>query len=130
MSLKDELKKLNSSNGAKEIFEGREKGDIKELFGKSLTLRNFAVLENEEYGEYVAFVIDEHKDKYFLNGGQVMLTKFKEMEKYKDEIKKEGVPIKLVRVNSTKHKTREYTDIIMYPDDEDFTEVNFDNIPF
>ncbi len=135
MSLKEKLSKLNSNSDAKEIFENREKGDIKTIFGQVLTLRNFAILTNEEYGEYIAFIVDEIKDMYFLNGGQVMLSKFHEMEDCKDEIKQEGVPFKLVRVISSKHKKREYTDIILYPDDNDindFTEVNFDNddLPF
>lgn len=127
MSLKEKLSKLNSNGDAKEIFENREKGDIKTIFGQILTLRNFAILTNEEYGEYIAFIVDEIKDMYFLNGGQVMLTKFHEMEDYKDEIKQEGVPFKLIRITSSKHKKREYTDIILYPEDNDFTEINFDN---
>lgn len=116
MSLKDELVKLNTPSN-KEIFDGKEKGDIKDIYGTVYTLENFAIMENEEYGEYVAFCLKEMPDKYFLNGGQVVLDKFKKMEQFKDQIKNEDVPILFHRVISQKRKGREYTDLILYPEE-------------
>lgn len=116
MSLRDEAKKMNSGKGIS-FMEGRERGSIDELLGKTVTIRDYAFLEGQD-GEYAVFIIDEDKDSFFF-GGSVLTENLKNLSaEAKIECQNEGLPTLMEKRQSKKTK-RTYTSVEFFPDEED-----------
>ena len=103
MDLRDFTKKLNEGNSIP-FMEGRTKGELTELVDKNVTLRDFAFLRNDE-GEYAVFVVDEIQDSFYF-GGMVITENLKllENEGYKEDIKNNGLPVKVFSRKSKNKK--------------------------
>ena len=103
MNLKDFAKKLNEGNSIP-FMSGRTKGDLQEIANKTLILRNFSFIKNED-GEYSVFIVDEIPDSFYF-GGMVITDVLKSLELngYKDEIIETGLPIKVYSRKSKNKK--------------------------
>lgn len=99
MSLKERVKNLGV---AIKLAEGREKGDLEDLIGETITINN-AEMVYLDTDSYVAFTVEED-DKKFYFGGQVLTQDLSTLleEGYLDEIKKCGLPVILTREKSRK----------------------------
>ena len=99
MSLKERVKDLGV---AIKLAEGREKGDLEDLIGETITINN-AEMVYLDSDSYVAFTAEED-DKKFYFGGQVLTQDLSTLleEGYLDEIKKVGLPVILTREKSKK----------------------------
>ena len=111
MDLKDFTKKLTEKNSIL-FMEGRTKGDLAEIVDKNVTVNNFAFLKNEE-GEYSVFTVKEIPDSFYF-GGMVITEHLKELEVYREEIEKEGLPI-CIKAKKSKNKKNYYV-MEFYPE--------------
>ena len=114
MSLKEKMLKKNNNEGIKFMSE-RTKGDIHELIGQKVTIRDFDFLSGDN-GEYVVFIVDEIADSFFF-GGSVLTNNLKEItSEEKEEVKKNGLPVLMYEAKSKK-TGRKYTGVTFYPDE-------------
>lgn len=99
------------------FMTGRTKGELKELYHTPVTIREYGFLQDEKNEEYVCFIVDEEKTKFYF-GGMVLTTNFQDLDKegYSEDIKKEGLPI-LLGEKMGKNK-RAYTTVTYYPETE------------
>lgn len=97
------------------FMEGREKGDLKNLIGKTVTIREYGFMTDENQEEYVCFICDEDKKNFYF-GGAVLTENMKDLdsEGYGEEIFNEGLPT-LFGKKMSKSK-REYTTIEFFPE--------------
>lgn len=107
ISLKERVKDLGV---AIKLAEGREKGDLEDLIGETITINN-AEMVYLDSDSYVAFTVEED-GKNFYFGGQVLTQDLSTLieEGYLDEIKKNGLPVILTREKSKKTGNR-YTKV-------------------
>ena len=107
MSLKERVKSLGI---AIKLAEGREKGDLEDLIGETITINN-AEMVYLDSDSYVAFTVEED-DKKFYFGGQVLTQDLSTLleEGYLDEIKKVGLQVILSKEKSKKTGNR-YTKV-------------------
>jgi len=90
-SLKDMAKSLQV---VVEFMDGREKGNLKDLMGQTVTIIDFGMLKDEKTAKpYVVFITKEDPKNFYF-GGQVLTDDLQELEEngYKEEIQKEGLP--------------------------------------
>lgn len=87
-----------------EIMEGREKEDLKSLLEKEIHINDFDFLNGED-GTYAVFTIAED-EKYFYFGSSIITDLLIDIEKQglKDELKLEGLGVKLVEKKSKTSK--------------------------
>lgn len=120
MNLREKVKSLKRE-GIK-FMEGREKGDLSDLFDKVVTVRDYDFINGDD-GEYLVFIVDEDKTKFYF-GGSVLTNDFKQFD---DENKKElqdvGLKIKLFNKKGKKHN---YTSVEYVEEDETIG----DDLPF
>ena len=112
MNLKDRVKQFESNLT---LMENREKGDLKRLFGTSVTITDYGFMADEGDKQYVAFVVEEDPDHFYF-GGFVLTDNMLELDAdgFHDEIIKSGLP---VQFNSKMSKNkREYTTVKFYPE--------------
>lgn len=105
-ALKERLSELSSQL---EIMQGREKGNLKDLFGKDVVIRDYAFMKDDKDG-YAVFIIDEDNEHFFF-GGKVLTEALEtlEAEGYHNEINQVGIRIVL---NTKRSKNnREYTTV-------------------
>lgn len=121
MNLKEKMLGLNSNEGIV-FMKGRTKGEIAEILGTPVTIRDFDFLDGQD-GEYVVFIVDEVKDTFFFGGS--VLTKNLQVisEEEKEDVKKNGLPVLLYEAKSKK-SGRKYTAVKFYPDE------TTDDLPF
>lgn len=113
MSLKDRAK-LISNREMIEFMEGREKGKINELTSRITHIIDYGFI-NSENGPFVVFIVREEPNRFYF-GGQVLTDMLRELDDYRDDIRKEGLPMLLeCRVSK---KGRPYYAPIFYPEDE------------
>lgn len=62
------LKKAEAEYNGCPLFVGREKGDLNDIVGESLTLSATYKFTSED-GDYHAFVVEEHPDRVYMSGG-------------------------------------------------------------
>lgn len=112
-SLKERTKQFSTSLG---FMENRKKADQKELVGQIVTIRDYGFLTGDN-GEYVAFIVDEHSDKFYFGGG-VLTDQLRQLEEedYHEEIVTEGLPMVLVERKSRNNRT--YLNVTFYPEME------------
>lgn len=121
MSLKEKMLSLNSNEGIP-FMKGRTKGEVAELLGNPVTIKDFDFLDGQD-GEYVVFIVDEVKDSFFF-GGSVLTKDLKGLsEEEKAEVKSNGLPVLLYEAKSKK-TGRKYTAVKFYPDEA------ADDLPF
>lgn len=112
MSLKEKVKSFKKERIA--FMQGREKGELTELFGKVVTIRDYDFIDGED-GEYLVFIIDEDENKFYF-GGSVLTKNFKEFNvDEKQEIIEDGLKVKLENKKGKKHN---YTSVEYIMDDE------------
>lgn len=100
MSLYDKVKSFKKEGIT--FMQGREKGELTELFGKIVTVRNYDFINSED-GDYLVFIIDEEPEKFYF-GGSVLTSNFKEFDNdEKDEILEDGLKVKLENKKGKKH---------------------------
>ena len=98
MSLKEKMLKMNNNEGIKFMSE-RTKGDIKELIGQKVTIKDFEFI-NGDNGEYVVFIVDEIADSFFF-GGSVLTSNLKTLsEEEKKEVQENGLPVEIYEAKS------------------------------
>lgn len=116
MSLREKAESMNSGKGI-EFMSDRTKGDTDELIDRVLTIRDYAFINGDD-GEYVVFIVDEVKDKFYF-GGKVLTTNMKEFtEDEHNEIKENGLPTAFYS-RKAKKGNREYTAVEFYPEKDD-----------
>ncbi|MGL5749024.1 MAG: hypothetical protein ACRCXT_00740 [Paraclostridium sp.] len=108
-SLMDRLK-LEMSNGLP-FMEGREKAD--QILDLEITIKEFGFMDSED-GKYSAYIIEENDDCFYF-GGTLLTERFTKItevfnEKEIEELKAEGIKIKLTTKKSVKSK-RPYTSV-------------------
>lgn len=114
MSLKDKMMSLNSNEGIP-FMKGRTKGEISEILGQPVTIRDFDFLDGQD-GEYVVFIVDEVKDTFFF-GGSVLTSNLKLLNSEEvNEVKESGLPVMLYEAKSKK-TGRKYVAAKFYPDE-------------
>ena len=113
MSLKDKAESMNSGKGI-QFMEGRTKGETDELLDKTVTIRDYAFINGTD-GEYVVFIVDKVKDKFYF-GGKVLTDNLKQLtDEEHAELVTEGLPTKFtLRVSRNKRK---YVAVEFYPED-------------
>lgn len=114
MSLREKAKGLNAGEGIP-FMKDRTKGDVSELIGKEVTIRDFDFIAGDN-GEYVCFIVDEIADTFYF-GGSVLTNNLKSLLDDKEEIKAEGLPV-LLETAKSKNK-RNYTKVTFYPNDKE-----------
>ena len=121
MSLKEKMLGLNSNEGIP-FMKGRTKGEVAELLGNPVTIKDFDFLDGQD-GKYVVFIVEEVKDSFFFGGS--VLTKDLELlsEDEKEDVKKNGLPVLMYEAKSKK-SGRKYTAVKFYPDE------TTDDLPF
>lgn len=109
-SLREKVMELNNE---RRLTEGREKGENLEIVGKVLTIVDFDIV-CEEQKNYAVYIVKELPNLFFF-GGMVLTEHLKELEKegYKEEIQKEGLPIKITTQKSK--AGRNYFSVEFYP---------------
>lgn len=113
MSLKEKMLKKNNNEGIKFMSE-RTKGDIHELIGQKVTIRDFDFLSGDN-GEYVVFIVDEIADSFFF-GGSVLTANLKDLSiDEKEEVKVNGLPVEIYEAKSK--SKRNYIGAKFYPDE-------------
>lgn len=114
MSLRDKVKEFEVNLP---LMEGREKGDLKSLYEDVITINEYGFLKDDENKDYVVFNIKEDTENFYF-GGMVLTEQFKELEAdgYRDEIEKDGLPIRLTE--KTSKNKRKYTHVEYYPDEK------------
>lgn len=114
MNLRERAKQFSVSL---ELMDGREKDSIDNIIGKVVTIKDFGFMKDENDKLYVAFVVEEHIDKFYF-GGQVLTENLLELEKdgYTNEIKKDGLPVLLEKKRSKKNNV--YTTVSFYPENK------------
>lgn len=112
-SLKERTKEFSTTLS---FMEGRKKADQKELVAQIVTIRDFGFLTGDN-GEYVAFIVDEHTDKFYF-GGSVLTDQLRqlELEGYHESIVEEGLPMVLAERKSRNNRT--YLNVVFYPEEE------------
>lgn len=114
MSLKEKMISLNSNEGIP-FMKGRTKGEISEILGQPVTIRDFDFLDGQD-GEYVVFIVDEVKDTFFF-GGSVLTSNLKLLNSEEvNEVKESGLPVMLYESKSKK-TGRKYVAAKFYPDE-------------
>ena len=114
MSLKDEALSKNSGKGI-DFMSDRTKGEMDELIGEVVTIRDYAFITGDD-GEYAVFIIDENNEKFYF-GGKVITDDLKSFsDEAKAEIKANGLPTLFTKQMNKKGK-REYVAVTFYPDE-------------
>ena len=110
-TLKEFSKSLNSQS---EIMNERTKGVIDEIIGRVVTIIDYEFMNGDD-GEFVAFVCKEIPEVFYF-GSKVLTDGLKKCDEngYGEEIKRDGLPIKLIKKKSK--KGREYTGVEYYPE--------------
>ncbi len=110
-TLKEFSKGLNSQV---EIMNEKTKGVIDEIIGKCVTVNDYEFMSGDD-GEFVVFTCKEIPDVFYF-GSKVLTEGLKKCDEggYGEEIRSEGLPIKLVKKKSK--KGREYTGVEYYPE--------------
>lgn len=118
MNLREKVRSFKKE-GIK-FMEGREKGDLSDLFDRVVTVRDYDFISGDD-GEYLVFIVDEDKNNFYF-GGSVLTNDFKQFdEENKKELQEVGLPIKLFTKKGKKHN---YT-CVDYPE-----ETIGDDLPF
>ena len=113
MSLKEKMLKMNNNEGIKFMSE-RTKGDIHELLGQKVTIKDYDFLSGDN-GEYVVFIVDEIADSFFF-GGSVLTSNLKALsEEEKKEVQENGLPVEIYEAKSK--SKRNYIGAKFYPDE-------------
>lgn len=111
MSLKEKVKSFKKEGIA--FMQGRDKGELTELFDRVVTVRNYDFIDGDD-GTYLVFIVDEEENKFYF-GGVVLTSNFAEFdEEDKNEILENGLKIKLQNVKGKKHN---YTSVEYIIDD-------------
>ena len=111
MSLKEKMTKLNSNEGIP-FMNDRTKGDIQEIIGTVVTIKNYDFL-NGDAGQYVVFIVEEIKDSFFF-GGTVLTNTLKALDvDDKKEVQESGLPVRLFECENK--KGRKYINAEFYP---------------
>ena len=115
MNKNEWLKKAMERYNGCPLFNGREKGDIDELTGKVVTLKEVYPYKSND-GEYHAFIVEEMPDKVYLSGGALknMLNEAKENGDI-DSLCENGLQFKMlpmVEVKSQRGRTFRPIEII------------------
>ena len=114
MSLKERMMSMNQNEGIP-FMKGRTKGEVSELLGQVVTIRDFDFLDGQD-GTYVVFVVDEIGDSFFF-GGSVLTNNLNTITpEEKEEVKKNGLPVLMYEAKSKK-TGRKYTGVKFYPDE-------------
>ena len=91
MGLKEKMLKMNNNEGIKFMSE-RTKGDIHELIGQKVTIKDYDFLTGDN-GDYVVFIVDEIKDSFYF-GGSVLTNNLKALSaEDKEEVRANGLPV-------------------------------------
>lgn len=100
MNKKELEKQLKESFNGCPLFEGREKGDLSELTGREVTIKEYFPLS-----DYHAVVFEEEPEKVYLSGGGLkkLLTQYETEDL-------SGLRIKLLPMIKTNSK-RDYRPI-------------------
>lgn len=97
-------------------MEDKEKGDFIDLLDKTITIKDYGFLkDNDTKEDYVVFTCEEYPKNFYF-GGMVLTDNMMELENegYHEEINKEGLPVKFGERQS-KNK-RKYTTVKFYPE--------------
>lgn len=97
------------------FMEGKDKGEVSELFGTVNTINEYGFLPGENGEVYAVFTVAERPGKFYF-GGEVLTDRLSQLEAdgYHDEIVAEGLP---VLMNTKKSKSnRNYTNVEFYPE--------------
>ena len=102
------LKKTKEQYNGCPLFNGREKGDMDELTGKVVTLKEAYPYKSND-GDYHAFTVEEMPDKVYLSGGALknLLNEAKESGDV-DFLCEHGLqfkPLPMVEVKSQRGRT-------------------------
>ena len=109
MSLKEKVQSFKKEGIA--FMEGREKGDLKSLFDKVVTIENYDFITDGE-SDYLVFIIKEDVQNFYF-GGKVLTDNFKQFtDEEKNEIIETGLPVQL---KNKKGKKYNYTAIEYFP---------------
>lgn len=98
------------------FMEGREKGELKELYGQISNIIDYGFLTGEKGDEYVAFITAERSNKFYF-GGMVLTEQIMvlDAEGYREDIVTEGLPV-LLNEKKSKKSNRGYTTVEFYPE--------------
>jgi hypothetical protein len=100
------------------IMVDRDKGEMEDLIGQIVTIRDYGFLTSEKGGEYAVFIVDEDP-KVFYFGGKVLtdsLTEF-DQDGFHADVLKDGLPVLFAKKKS-KDKKNTYTSVMFYPEDQ------------
>ena len=111
-SLKDRAKEFSVQLP---FMEGREKDDVKKLFGQVSTIIDYGFLRDDKGKNYVVFIVAERAGSFFF-GGQVLTDQMEQLEAegYHEEIVTEGLPVLLTERKSKNN--RSYASVEFYPE--------------
>lgn len=100
------------------FMEGREKGDMKDLVGQTVTIIEYGFLEDGKNNkDYVSFIVAEVADKFYF-GGQVLTDSMQKFENdgFHEVIAEEGLPVAIGSKMSA--NKREYVTAKFFPEEK------------
>lgn len=114
MSLKNKMMKKNSGGGIA-FMDGREKGDLRDLYGEVVTIKDVGFIDGDD-GKFAVLDIKEHPNHFFF-GASVVSGHLLELDTEElEELRKEGLPVKFTEAKSKKN--RRYQTVEFYPGED------------
>lgn len=114
--MKDFLERVKELNNRSSLMDGKEKGANIEIEGKTVTLSDYEFRKDERGETYAVYTVKEIENTFFFAGmdlSQKLVTL--DEEGYKEQIKKQGLPMKLHKLKTK--KGREFYTVDFLPKD-------------
>ena len=108
----DLRKFTNQLKNKLEILEGKEKGNKQDILDKVVTINDYGFINSKD-GQYAVFVVKENNNFYNASSLLTDYLKAMEAEGAHEQIRTEGLPIRLVEKTSSNN--RKYIDVEFYP---------------
>jgi hypothetical protein len=103
MNLQEKMLKKNNGGGIP-FMEGREKGDMKGLIGKTVTIDDFGFIAGDD-GDFVVFKVKEDPKRFYF-GGSVLTDGLQDLSLAEAvEVRESGLPVRFTEKKSKKGRT-------------------------
>lgn len=114
--MKELFERVKELNNRSSLMDGKEKGANIEIEDKVVTLNDYEFRKDERGETYAVYTVKEIENTFFFSGmdlSQKLITL--DEEGYKEEIKKQGLPMKLHKLKTK--KGREFYTVDFLPKD-------------
>ena len=101
--MKELFERVKELNKRSSLMDGKEKGENIEIVDENVTLNDYEFRKDERGETYAVYTVKEIENTFFFSGmdlSQKLITL--DEEGYKEEIKKQGLPMKLHKLKTKK----------------------------